>query len=58
MEHPISHRRRNGASYGLGTLDENHPISLAPHEGQNHDLGEFEETWDGWTISVCDVSKG
>ena len=43
---------------GLGTLDENHPIPLATHEGQNPNLGKFEETWDGWTIGVYDVSKG
>lgn len=42
---------------GSGTLVKNHPIPLATHEGQNPNLGELEEMWDGWTISVCDVSK-
>ena len=43
---------------GLGALAENHSFSLAPYEEQNLNLGKFKETGDGWTIKVCDVSKG
>ena len=45
-------------SMGSGALVENYPIPLATHVGKSLDLGEFEESQDGRSIGMHDVSKG